>query len=283
MTCAPRAARRAVAALDAYPLAVMEAASPLVGYDAAVFAIGQRGGVSLREGRLDDALRDLGQSIELARARGATEVLGWMLGSAALVWIFRGEPARAARLAREAMEIAERIESPLSRGFATGSLAQVLAQEGDLDGAIALAVLGVEIAARTSRPQLPFAMATLAEFRLQRGEHDEARRVANEALRVADTHGFQGGRLAAELTLARIALGSGESEAAASWLERAQRTIEMTGFLGRMPELLELRSEVARQRKDETGRDHALREALRLYQEMGATPHAERIARELAS
>ena len=277
-----RAARRAIDAVNAYPRAVMEAASPLVGYDAAVFAIGFRGAVSQREGRLDDALHDFEQSIELARARGATEVLGWMLGLAAFVWIDRGEPARAARLAREAMEIAERIESPLSRGMAMGSLTRVLAQEGDLDGAIALAVQGVEAVARTFRSQVPIALAALAVFRLQRGERDEARRVADEALRVADTHGFEAGRLAAELALARIELDAADPGAAAGWLERAQRTIEATGALGRMPELLELRGEVALQRKDETGRDAALREALRLHQEMGAAAHAERIARELA-
>ena len=275
-------ARRAIDAVNAYPLAVMEAASPLVGYDAAAFAIGYRGMVSRQEGRLDDAVRDVEQSIDLARARGATEVLGWMLGSAAAVWIDRGDPSRAARLARECMEIAERIESPLSRGMAAGLLSRVLAQEGDLDAAVALADQCVEITARTIRSQLPSAMAGLADLRLQRGERNEARRLADEALRLAETQGFQVGQLAAELTLARIQLGAAEPEDAAAWLERAQRTLEKTGSVGRRAELLELRGELAQQRKDVTARDQALSEALRLYREMGATGNAERLAREIA-
>jgi gamma-glutamyltranspeptidase len=154
---------------------------------------------------------------------------------------------------------------------------------GDLDGAVTLAVQGVEIAARTIRPQLPGAMTAVAELRSQRGERDEARHVTHEALRLAETQGFQVGQLAAELTLARVEVGAAEPEGAAAWLDRAQRSLETTGSHGRMPELLEVRGEIAHQRGDVSGRDQALAEALRLYREMGAAGHAERLERELAS
>ncbi len=43
----------------------------------------------------------------------------------------------------------------------------------------------------------------------------------------------------------------------------------------------ECRAALARRREDEEGSLHHLREAHRLYTEMGATGHAERVAREL--
>jgi tetratricopeptide (TPR) repeat protein len=270
-------------AANAYPLAVKAAASPLVGYNAPAFAIGFLGSVVAQEGRLEEATRWLEQGIERARARGATEVLGWLLGFAADVWLERGDLPRAARMVRESMEIAERIESPLSRNAATGTLSRVLAKEGDLAAAIALAESWVEAAARIWRATLPHAMSTLAVFRCERGERDEALRLGHEALRVAETQGFRAGQLLAELALARIQLSDSKPEDAAAWLERAERTLEQTGFRARLPELLELRAERARQRGDAPAREEALREALRLYQEMGAPGQAERLARALAA
>jgi tetratricopeptide (TPR) repeat protein len=210
-------------------------------------------------------------------------VVGWLLSFEAEVWLERGDLARAARMVRESMEIAERIESPLSRGVATGTLSRVLAKEGDLAAAIALAESWVEAAARIWRSTLPYAMSTLAGFRCERGERDEALRLGHEALCVAETQGFRASQLSAELALARIQLSDSKPEDAAAWLERAEQTLEQTGFRARLPELLELRAELARQRGDATAREQALHEALRLYQEMGATGHAERLTRELAA
>ncbi len=278
------AARPAIEAANAHALAVKEAASPLVGYDAPAFAIGYLGVVAWREGRLDDAIRWVEQGIERARAHGATEVLGWLLTFAADVWLARGDFSRAARTARESVEIAERIESPLSRDFAAGTMARVLAQEGDLDAAVALARQAVEGVARTARYTLPDAMSALASLYCTRGERDGAHRLAVDALHLAETEGFRAGQLAAELALARIQLSTGDpavSEDAATWLARAEQTMHATGFRVRLPELFELRAELAQHRGDAPGREQALRDALRLYREMGATGHAERLGREL--
>ncbi len=46
------------------------------------------------------------------------------------------------------------------------------------------------------------------------------------------------------------------------------------------PQVCEERAELARLRSDEAACTRELREALRLYTEMGATGHAERLARE---
>ena len=86
--------------------------------------------------------------------------------------------------------------------------------------------------------------------------------------------------------LARIELTQAQPTAcdeAAGWLERADQTLQKTGLRYRLPQLCELRAELARQRGDAAARDAMLREALRLYREMGAPGHLERLAREIAS
>jgi tetratricopeptide (TPR) repeat protein len=280
------AARPAIEAANAHELAVKEAASPLVGYDAPVFAIGYLGVVAGRAGRLEEAIGWLDQAIQQARARGATEVLGWLLSFETDVWLARGDLSRAARTARESVDIAERIESPISRDVAADVLSRVLAQEGDLEAAVALAQQAIEGLGRTARHILPEAMSTLAGLRCWRGERGEARRLALEALRLAQTEGFRAGQLAAELALARIQLSDADPavyEDAATWLARAEQTLHASGYRVRLPELLELRAELAQHRGDTPGREQALREALRLYREMGATGHAERLGRELGA
>ena len=222
-------------------------------------------------------------SVAFRGLRGATEVLGWLLGFEAEIWLERGDLSRAARMARESMEIAERIESPLSRGITAWTLSRVFAQEGDLDAAVALAEQGIQDAASTNRSYLPSAMSVLAGFRCARGGRDEGRRLALEALHLAETEGFRYGQLAAELVLARIALLDALPDDASAWLARAEQTLDVTAQRRYLPELLELCAGLAQLRGDVPGRERALREAQRLHREMGASGQVERIARELSA
>ena len=57
--------------------------------------------------------------------------------------------------------------------------------------------------------------------------------------------------------------------------------IDETGARGYQPFVHEERAELARAQGDETTRERELREAHRLYTEMAATGHAQRLAREL--
>jgi hypothetical protein len=133
--------------------------------------------------------------------------------------------------------------------------------------------------------QLSRGLSTLAVLRCARGERDEAHRLAHEALEFAETGGFQLGKLWSELALARSCLSDRTPAAcdeAATWLARAEETQHATGFFARLPDLPELRAELAWRRGDEPGREAALREELRVYQEKGAAPRAERVARAQA-
>ncbi len=65
-------------------------------------------------------------------------------------------------------------------------------------------------------------------------------------------------------------------------LDESAALIEEHGILLFAPTLHERRAQLAALLGDAAGRERELREAHRLYTEMGATGHAERVARELA-
>jgi hypothetical protein len=58
--------------------------------------------------------------------------------------------------------------------------------------------------------------------------------------------------------------------------------VESIAALSLSPRILEMRGRVAQAFGDATASDHALRQALDLYREIGASGHAERLMRELA-
>ncbi len=64
-------------------------------------------------------------------------------------------------------------------------------------------------------------------------------------------------------------------------LERAAECVEITGARSYLPQIAVERAKLARLEGDEAGRERHLREAHRLYTEIGATGYAERVAREL--
>ncbi len=281
-----RTARTAIEAATAREPAVMDAASPMLAYDAFAYAPGLRGLIAHEEGRLEESIRWLEQGIARARARDATEVLDWLLGNGSESWLDLGDFARATSMAREAMEIAEGIGDVTTRCLAECALCRVSVCEGNLETAIPLAERWIETASIGAKFQLPWALSTLAVLRSGCGEPDEARRLAHEALALAESGDLGTGKLWSELALARICLDAEDAAArdeAAGWLTSAEQSLNTTGAFSRLPDLLELRAELAQQRADAPGREAALSEALRIHRQNGAVAHAERIARELAS
>jgi hypothetical protein len=127
-------------------------------------------------------------------------------------------------------------------------------------------------------------LSALAETLAQLGEPDRSRETAQEAIAVAEATGQS--EISPQIALARaLRLADGlESEAPiAAALGRAEELIEEFGARVYRPQVCEERAESARLRGDKAGIARELREAHRLYTEMGATGHAERVARELAA
>ena len=78
----------------------------------------------------------------------------------------------------------------------------------------------------------------------------------------------------------RILLALGENpDRIEGTLSRASELIAETGARSHEPQVHELRAWLASACGDDTARKRELREAHRLYTEMGATGHAERVAR----
>jgi len=134
-----------------------------------------------------------------------------------------------------------------------------------------------------SRAQNTAVLAYLAVACAGLGEPARAREAAAEALAIADREGVRHGLI--QIPLARVLRSTGglaaerEIEAA---LDRALELVEEGGLRAYVPQVHEERAELARLRGDEPTRDRELREAHRLYTEMGATGHAERLAKELS-
>ena len=112
---------------------------------------------------------------------------------------------------------------------------------------------------------------------------DRARALAEEGLAIAQTpnHVVQG-----NLALARVLLHSGGPDARAeieAALARALKVVRDTEIKAYEPLVRVELAEFAHQSGDEEGRERELREAHRLFTEIGATGHAERLAGELAT
>jgi tetratricopeptide (TPR) repeat protein len=258
----------------------------VLGFSPHIFALSFRGWVATSMGRHDEAETDLDRAVELARQQGDAEVLGWAHG--AYVWLARntGRPVAALNHARHAVEIAERIGSPLSRVGAYGSLghAHILTEEwGEAAGVLDRAL---EIA-REMRVALlveGWVLVFLAEAYLGLGEDSRARATADEAVAVARRRGTKLFECNAHLIRARVLLrteGATASDDIQSALREAQALVEETGGRSREPLIHEERAELARLTGDDATHQRELREAHRLFTEMGATGHAERVGREL--
>ncbi len=109
---------------------------------------------------------------------------------------------------------------------------------------------------------------------------------AVEAIGVARREGAELGEIEACIALARALSNAGDADLKGdieSALESAMSLVDETGAENHRARIHEARAELARVVGDEETRERHLREAHRLFTEMGATGHAERVARELSS
>jgi len=92
-------------------------------------------------------------------------------------------------------------------------------------------------------------------------------------MRIAEVH--------AQLARARVSLAQGGVDARSeieATLDRALALVHSTGARSYEPQIYVERARLAGLRSDAAGREQSLREAHRLFTEMGALGHAERLA-----
>jgi tetratricopeptide (TPR) repeat protein len=184
------------------------------------------------------------------------------------------------------LQIAERLDHNNLRVqgyFALGTAHLIEAQFADARDTLR-ATASIVRDRRTMFMCLPWVLALLAEAHLALGEHAEALAAAHEAI----DRGREGGCIyyeaSAQLSLVQILLAvegdvpRAEIEAA---LDHAEELVASVEGRSLSPRILELRGRLAAALGDTAASVQALRDALDLYREIGATGHAERLARAI--
>jgi tetratricopeptide (TPR) repeat protein len=247
-----------------------------------------RGGYLLYLGEMEQGRDLIEQGIKVAREQGDIEVVGWGHMWHTFYCYLAGEPEPALGHAQQTLEIAERIGDSFSRAMAWFFLGLAEQTRGEWQQAMEALERSHTIAfeRRTALETEPWRLVRRAESHLALGDLDRARRLVEEGVDLARGDGQAGVEALGCVTLARALLASGGQDAQAeieAALDRALELASTTGAKVVAPMVHLERAELARQSGDEEGRERELHEAQRLYAEMGAAGHAERLAGELAA
>jgi class 3 adenylate cyclase/tetratricopeptide (TPR) repeat protein len=237
-------------------------------------------------GRLAEAGEALRQGIDLAREHGDLEILSWSLAFRVLHGEWSGETATALASARQSVEIAERLGASFVLSMTLAYLGDALRLERRYAEALEAYEKALDLmrAKRVGLVWEPRVISGQAEARSALGEHEKAIAQARWALEESVRGGNPLAEGFARLALARILLAAGNPslhDEVESTVERAEALCEETGMRVHLPALLEVRAALAERRGNPQEAREELREAHRLYTEMGATGHADRLAREL--
>jgi adenylate cyclase len=257
----------------------------VLGFSPYILAFTFRGFLKAAMGHPAEALRELDRGIDLAHEHGETEILGWTHGNFVYVAHYTGEDRGALGHARQALEIAEKIGSAVSRQAARLMLgyAHMLGEEWREAREMLEAMLASARKTRTGLFSESQVLGFLAETYLALGEAGRARQTADAAVTVT-RRGPTVGSCGAHLARARVLLGTAGAkarEAIEADLAEGMAAAKEQSFKAYVPFLHEERAALARLLGDETARERALREAHRLFTEMDATGHAARLAKEL--
>jgi adenylate cyclase len=256
-------------------------AAAFIGFGVRPFLLWARGFALAGSGQLEESQRSLEQATALAR-----ETHPELLAPVAMVHAVFGDlfgvPAAMLARAREAMQVAE--ETGFARVFAELALGLALFLNHRTEEAVRVLEEGLAASRESGsyRFSEPFFLLTLARAHLERGDLEQARATAEEAAAHSASRGF----LHADVQLVRAqihmrARGAKAERDVEAALAKAQRFVDESGACSRQPFIHDVRAELADLKGDDAQCERELREAHRLFTEMGATGHAERVAREL--
>ena len=241
-------------------------------------------------GRCAEAAQAFQRGSRLARESGIPENLAWVQSFAADMARCTGEESFEgvgdARVAvRESVRIAEEIGSTFSRVVAYGNFGALHATFGEWDEAEPATTTALELG-RERRVGLEFEslnVAVLSQIALGKGDTARARTLAEESIALAEQRG-QAVCVIQCVALARALCaseGRKSRDAVERTLKAAEASVAETGARGLEPLIPEARAELARVCGDAVACEHYLREAHRLYTEIGAAGHARRLGEAL--
>ena len=239
-------------------------------------------------GRLDELDQGLRHATELTREYGQLEFLGWGLAVRAAHGEWSGDTATALASAQQSVDVAERVGVSFFLSIALALLGDALRLEQRYPEALEVYQRALDLM-RTKRVALqwkPVVIGGQALVDSALGGHDEAIAQARSALEESVRGGNRFGEGVARLALARVLLATADPslhDEVEETVERGQTLCEQTGMRVHLPPLLEVRASLAECRGDPQEARRQLREARRLYTEIGATGHAERLAKQFSS
>jgi tetratricopeptide (TPR) repeat protein len=238
-------------------------------------------------GELEEARRLLEREMKIAREQGDSETVGWGHGFSTWLAYVVGEPEGALGHAQQALEIAERIGDSLSRTSAWLWLGVAENMRGRWREAIDAIERSTAIARerRTAGLMEPNLLVHLGESYLGLGDVERARGLVEQAIEDARVRGDLFIETYANIVLARVLLASAGPNARAETEAALARALELareTEMKSQEPMIHVELAELARQSGEQENRQRELREAHRLFSEIGATGHAERLTGELA-
>jgi class 3 adenylate cyclase/tetratricopeptide (TPR) repeat protein len=235
-------------------------------------------------GRLDESRETLRGGIELARECGEPVFIGLGLALRALLGEWSGETTTTLADARQAVEMSERHGAPYFVAVSLGSLGDALRLEGRQREALEAYQEALDLirGKRVGIQWTPHVVAGQALSHSALGEHEKAIELARSALEESAAGGNRRAEGFVLPSLARVLLATGDPDQhdeLARTLAHAEALCEDTGMRAHQPGLLELQAALAERRGELQKADQRLREAHRLYSEIGATGHASRLAR----
>jgi class 3 adenylate cyclase/tetratricopeptide (TPR) repeat protein len=253
------------------------------GVSAVIFGTVQRGRALIELGRLREARAALERAGRQAREHEDLESLGFACASLGHLAFFSCEPADGLALACEAVDLAERLGSPMSRVAAHGGLGSAHLAREEYNEAIAAARDALEIA-RAAGIGLQYEAvqhSTIANSLLGLEDVAEAEAAARQGAASAAALGARVQEAWCRCTLGRTLLRR-RPDAARLELERA---CELAGEDGPfvVPHVVLGLADLAGLQGDDGERLRRLEGAHRLFQQQGATGHARHVAAQIAA
>jgi tetratricopeptide (TPR) repeat protein len=251
------------------------------------FCVGYRGLNLVVLGELEEGGREITRGREIASEQGDTEVVCWSHQFSCWRSYYAGEPEATLGHARRAVEIAERIGGSFSRSWVWFYMGLAELMRERRRPALEALERSQEICREqhTAMEVEPLRLAFLAEAHLGLGDSEQAQRFASEGMAIARSQGSVLGELPAVLAQAGALLGTNGPDARTdieAVLAHALELIRRTDTRAYEPHVHVQLAELARQSGDEKAWREELSEAQRLFTEIGASGHAERVAGELA-
>jgi tetratricopeptide (TPR) repeat protein len=225
--------------------------------------------------------------MKIAREQGDIETVGWSHVWFALHTYFQGETEAALAHSQQAVDVAERIGGSFVRAYAWLTLGSAELMRGQWRQAIDAIERSLAIVrqGRTGVERNAWRLVLLGEAHLGLGDVARAHGLVTEGLETAHARGHRPDETYARLAQARVLLGSPNTIARAEVEAALARVLELareTGAKAFEPLVHVELAELALKLGDEEGSERELREAYRLFTEIGASGHADRLASKLA-